>query len=122
MKKSLWVLSLVLWATTAFAGDGNIRRSSARIPGSYIVVLQAGADLNDVAASVKSGGQRRVQREYRRGIKGIAVEMSDAEAQQIARDPRVDYVEEDSVIATTTLPWGLDRIDQRSLPLDDSFN
>lgn len=122
MKKSLWVLSLVLWAATAFAGNGNIRRSGARIPGSYIVVLQAGADLNDVAGSVKSRGQRRVQREYRRGIKGIAVEMSDAEAQELARDPRVDYVEEDSVIEATAVPWGVDRIDQRSLPLDGSFN
>jgi subtilisin family serine protease len=122
MKKSLWVLSLILWAATAFAGNGNIRRSSARIPGSYIVVLQAGADLNDVSGSVKSGGQRRVQREYRRGIKGIAVQMSDAEAQALARDPRVDYVEEDSVIATTALPWGPDRIDQRSLPLDGFYN
>ena len=122
MKKSLWVLSLVLWAATAFAGNGNIRRSSARIPGSYIVVLQAGADVNDVSGSVKSGGQRRVKSEYRRGIKGIAVDMSDADAQQFARDPRVDYVEEDSVIETTALPWGVDRIDQRSLPLDGSFN
>ncbi len=122
MKKSLCLLSLVLWAATAFAGNGNIRRSAARIPGSYIVVLEAGADLNDVVVSVKSRGQRRVQREYRHGIKGIAVEMSDAEAQELARDPRVAYVEEDSVIDTTTLPWGVDRIDQRSLPLDGSFH
>jgi hypothetical protein len=122
MKKSLLVLSLVLWAATAFAGDGTIRRSGTRIPGSYVVVLEDGADVSAVARSVKSRGAQRVQREYRRGLKGIAVEISDAEAQELSRDPRVAYVEEDSVIEATELPWGVDRIDQRTLPLDGSFN
>jgi hypothetical protein len=123
MKKFLSVfLSFGLWAATAFAGDGNIRRSDAPIPDSYIVVLQSGEDLNGVVGSVKSRGRGRVQREYRRGIKALAVEMSDADAQQLARDPRVAWVEEDSLVETTALPWGPDRIDQRSLPLDGSFN
>ena len=123
MRKILSVLlGFGFSAATAFAGDGNIRRSEAPIPNSYIVVLQAEADLSDVAGSVKSRGRGRVQREYRRGIKALSVHMSDGEAQNLARDPRVAWVEEDSVVSTTALPWGPDRIDQRSLPLDGAFN
>jgi subtilisin family serine protease len=116
------LLSSGLFAATAFAGDGNVRRSEAPVPGSYIVVLASGAEVNDVAGSVKSRGRGRVQREYRRGIKALAVQMSDGDAQHLARDPRVAWVEEDSIVETTALPWGPDRIDQRSLPLDGAFN
>src|SRR5687767_4424974 len=81
MNKILSVLLISgLWSATASAGDGNIRRSDAPIPGSYIVVLQSGADLSDVAGSVKSQGRGRVQREYRRGIQALSVRMSDGDA------------------------------------------
>jgi subtilisin family serine protease len=124
MKTSaLLFVSAGLWvATTAFAGDGKIHRSAKSIPGKYIVVLQPGADVDDVANDITERGKGRVKSRYDRAIRGAAIEMTEAEAKELSRDPRVAYVEEDSVIEATAISWGLDRIDQHYLPLNRAYH
>src|SRR5437764_176956 len=90
MKRTALLLAgVVLIATTAFAGDGNVRRNARKIPGRYIVVLEPGADASAVAGTVRGLQGGRVHQSYDRGLKGLAVEVGDRDAQALARDPRV---------------------------------
>ncbi|HSP14369.1 MAG TPA: S8 family peptidase [Thermoanaerobaculia bacterium] len=119
-RTALLFASIALVAMAAHSGEGNVRRSTRRIPGRYIVVLAAGADTAAVADTVRNLHGSRIQHTYQRGVKGLAVEISDADAQVLARDSRVQFVEEDSTVSAATT-WGLDRVDQRFLPLNGSY-
>lgn len=100
---------------------------SAPIPGDYIVTLRD--DVGDVAGVAKSiAGLHKgaLKHLYKSALKGFAVQnISEAAAAEIAGDPRVVRVEADQVMTTIATQagatWGLDRVDQRSLPLDNGY-
>jgi serine protease len=67
----------------------------------------------------------RVTHVYEHAIRGFATRMTRARAQALARDPRVKYVEQDSLVraveAQASPSWSLDRIDQRDRPVDAMY-
>jgi subtilisin len=95
------------------------------IPGQYIVVLEDGADVADVAADHKSLAKAEVLDTYEHALRGYSAKLSTAGLARIEADPRVAYVtqdrEEEAVLGkpggggTTqpaqTLPTGINRID-----------
>jgi subtilisin family serine protease len=101
---------------------------AAVTPGSYIVVLNAGAgDPGAVAADHRRDHGAQAKYVYRHALRGYAASMSDRAAARIAGDRRVAYVEQDGVVTTTSTTqanatWGLDRIDQRALPLSETYS
>jgi Tol biopolymer transport system component len=109
---------------------GLIHRHEGSIPGHYIVVLKddvARHAVAETAAQMASAHRGFVTFTYEYALRGFAMEMNDAEALALSRHPLVAYIEEDSEVigASTTqasAPWGLDRIDQRNLPLNNSYN
>lgn len=112
----------------------KFRRSSQPVANHYIVALNEdyvgrSAEREEIEAEAQfltavHGGQ--IRGVYSNALKGFSAVMSPAEAEALSRNERVEFVEEDSIISvTTTQPnagWNLDRVDQRSLPLDTNYS
>ncbi len=139
MKKTLAVFALVAISVavvvfTAVQGQNGGQkfrrmRADKKIANQYIVVLKDDvADVDGEAHRLARDfdGDRNGGHTYNRAIKGFSVRMNEQQALRLADDPRVAFVEEDGVISLdatqTNATWGLDRIDQRDLPLNQTYN
>ncbi|MFF3317990.1 S8 family serine peptidase [Streptomyces sp. NPDC003035] len=105
-------------AQSAPVGDLRLAPASLAVENSWIVVLKDGsADAADLGVTP--------QHVYRSVLKGFSTSMSQAKAAALAADPRVAYVEQNTTVRMAeTQPgatWGLDRIDQRNLPLSTTY-
>jgi subtilisin family serine protease len=97
------------------------------IADSYVVVFKPQTGIAATTASAltaRYGGTATSV--WQHALHGFALRGSAETAAKIAGDQRVAYVQQDEVIkiATTQSPtpsWGLDRIDQRDYPLDNSY-
>ncbi|MEU2429594.1 S8 family serine peptidase [Streptomyces sp. NPDC007861] len=112
------------------APEGVIENAGApgAIAGSYIVTLdESAADAGSKAGKALAAEYgAKIKKTYNAALNGYAVELSEAQAKKFAADPAVESVVQNRVFTISgTQPnppsWGLDRIDQKALPLNQSY-
>lgn len=91
---------------------------------------------NDSVSDVKGQTQKilkkynaRAKHEYNTVIKGFSAELSDVDVAELRQSPSILRIEADGIVSISTDTtvvatglWGLDRINQRTLPLDGMFS
>ncbi|MEW2081305.1 S8 family peptidase [Streptomyces sp. NBC_01750] len=105
-------------AHSASIGDLRLAPTATAVQNSWIVVLKDGttraADLGVTPNHT-----------YRSALTGFSASMSGAKAAKLSADPRVAYVQQNATVRINeTQPnatWGIDRIDQRNLPLSKTY-
>lgn len=97
----------------------------AAATGRYIVQYAATADLAAEVSGLRGQGLA-VGRTFEHAVRGAVVTANPAQAAALARSGKVLSVEPDAPVKVSgteqPAPWGLDRADQRTLPLSGSYS
>lgn len=137
MKRKLFLLTLGILVSAALlisnthskAQGTKFHHTENAIPNQYVVVLHSQTSeslVNSTAESLATTYGGQIGFVYEHALKGFSIAMTETQAIALSNDPLVDLVAEDAnatITGTQLNPpsWGLDRIDQRNLPLNNIY-
>ena len=103
-------------STTAGIDNGPTKR--------YIIRYN---DNSALSVEIKSLTDKKIKvdRTVSKVFKGAVANLTEKQLETLKKNPNIAGIEADSIVTTTefqsTSSWGLDRIDQRTLPLDSGY-
>ncbi|KZN29875.1 alkaline serine protease [Pseudoalteromonas luteoviolacea S2607] len=117
---------------------------SKAIEDQYIVVFKTPTVLNAAnSAAISSYATSQAQalttqhnvqvtKSFNGVLNGVVVNASKQKVQELLSNPSIDYIEQDQIVTITPMVdasadqgnaiWGLDRVDQRDLPLNSNYH
>jgi len=124
MKRSSFLVVIVAFFSLTSIPN-NVFAQQNQSEGSYIVVLKGPNGSSSIEADISRAGGR-TERRFTHVLNGLSVRIKNSEVARLRNNPNVLLVEPDQQMfaVDTQSPspsWGLDRIDQRSLPLNSTF-
>ncbi|XP_077998764.1 aqualysin-1-like [Glandiceps talaboti] len=125
---TLLTLFAVIGATAARLAPLHRTDEDTRVPNKYIVILK-NDKVDEVANRIENlktalPVEAKVLRKWNTVILGLSVEMDSKALETVRTFSEVSYIEEDSLGrgSQSVGSWGLDRVDQRYLPMDNVFS